>query len=139
MRVPRYSFEVRRSTLLLLLLAPFAGAQTLPSTQPGQRRTSKLTFLDRSPLATTAESNRRFHWNEKIGDVDLEAESFQVYVPQDFKSGEPFGLFVWISSGPMGGIPVKGWLDVLDKHRLIWIGANKSGNERLVADRIRLA
>src|SRR5438874_6155002 len=115
-------------------------ALLLPHQQTSaQTRTQSVTFADRSPLATTAESNKRFKWNEKIGDIDLTRESFQLYLPADYQDDNPFGVLVWISAGPQGGVPRREWLDLLDKHHLIWIGANNSGNERLVADRIRLA
>jgi hypothetical protein len=131
--------------LLFLSIATPSSAQTNPldpappTTQSTQRGFFKTTFYESSPLASKAESNRRFHWNDPIGEIQLGEESFEVYVPKDYRPEDPYGLLVWISSGGRGFIPVKKWVEVLDKHHLIWIGANKSGNERLVADRIRLA
>ena len=124
---------------ICVIASSFAFAQEQPAEQPLQRRTVKTIFEDRAPLATTAESNKRFKWNDKIGDLDLANESFQVYVPDKYSSAEPYGLLVWISPMAQGGIPQKSWLDVLDAKKLIYVGANNSGNDRLLADRIRLA
>src|SRR5437762_3609794 len=119
----------------LLSIATPASAQTNPldpappTTQSTQRGLFRTTFYESSTLASKAESIRRFHWNDPIGEIELGQESFQAYVPQHYRPEDPCGLLVWISSGPSGFIPVKKWVEVLDKHHLIWIGANKSGNE----------
>jgi dienelactone hydrolase len=110
-----------------------------PATQPVQRGHFQLKFDQASPLATKAESLRRFHWRDPIGEIDLSQESFQAYVPEAYDPAEAYGLLVWISPTPRGDIPDPSWAAVLDKSRLIFIGANASGNKREVADRIRLA
>jgi pimeloyl-ACP methyl ester carboxylesterase len=58
----------------------------------------------------------------------ISEETFQVYVPDDYDGRTPYGLMVFINSGDNGG-PPKDWLPALKKHRLIFIGANKSGND----------
>jgi hypothetical protein len=110
-----------------------------PTTTAPSAVTQQVTFTERSLLGTKAESNRRFHWNETIPELDLAKESFQLYLPKDYDAAKPAGLIVWVSPGPRGGIPRREWVDLLDRHNLIWIGANNSGNNRLLADRIRLA
>jgi tetratricopeptide (TPR) repeat protein len=82
----------------------------------------------------------------------ITGESFEAYVPEpevpesasSGASGEaaadrPYGLFVWISPTPRGGLTDREMTAVLDSERMIWIGANDSGNTRPRADRIRLA
>ena len=56
-------------------------------------------------------------------------ETWQVYVPDDYDGTIPYGLFTFISSGD-GGAPNKTWLPVLKKYRLIFVGADKSGNKQ---------
>jgi hypothetical protein len=69
-------------------------------------------------------------------DYDLANESFEVYVPPDYTGKEPYGLIVWVNAGPTGNVHAP-WVGVLNKHKLIWIGANNSGNNR--NGRIRMA
>jgi hypothetical protein len=59
---------------------------------------------------------------------DIKAEKFQVYVPEDYDGGVPYGLFVYINAGNDGG-PGGDWLPLFKKHRLIFVGADKSGND----------
>jgi hypothetical protein len=70
---------------------------------------------------------------------DLKAESFEVYVPEDYDPNIPYGLFVFINSADTGATP-EGWLPVLKKRRLIIAGANNTGNQKnQVTRRIPLA
>ena len=71
-------------------------------------------------------------------DYQLSNESFEVYVPPNYTGVEPYGLIVWVSAGP-GGSPPAHDLPVLDKHKLIWVGANNSGNKRAGWVRLGLA
>jgi predicted esterase len=61
---------------------------------------------------------------------DIEHESFEMYVPDCYDSNTPFGLIVWISAGPSGTIETyKGSKELMDKHKLVWVKANNSGND----------
>src|SRR4030042_1936453 len=61
---------------------------------------------------------------------DIAHESFEMYVPDCYDSNAPFGLIVWISAGASGGIKhYQGSKELMDKHKLIWVGANNTGNE----------
>jgi hypothetical protein len=60
---------------------------------------------------------------------DIKKETFQVYVPEDYDGSIPFGLFVYISADDSGG-PGGDWLPLFKKHRLIFAGADKSGNDK---------
>jgi hypothetical protein len=72
------------------------------------------------------DSVKKSGWEQ---DYDLKNETFEVYVPPDYTGKEPYGLIVWVNPGPTGNVH-NDWVPVLDKHKLIWIGANNSGNNR---------
>lgn len=67
-------------------------------------------------------------------DYRIREESYSVYVPSDYTTDASYGLLVWISAGERGDIP-KGWDTLMDKHKLIWIGAHRSGNKHNVPGR----
>lgn len=73
------------------------------------------------------------------GRYEITQESFTIYVPASYRRGEPIGLFVWISPGPYGGPTSEGMPGLMDAHRLIWVGANQSGNQRSKWVRLSLA
>jgi len=91
------------------------------------------------------------------GEIDLAHESFEVLVPESYGSsgasggaaaegaegtagaGLPWGLVVWVSPGAYGATRKTDVHDVLSKHHLLWVGANRSGNERFTWDRVALA
>lgn len=113
----------------------------------GEFRTS---FTERSPLSSIQVFARRFGWtlgqirerDPKAGQYDLAEETFEVYVPSDYRGDEPLGLFVWLSPSDSGSIPpgIRPVLkQILDWHRLIWVGANNAGNDRKVWYRENLA
>jgi hypothetical protein len=53
--------------------------------------------------------------------------SWEVYVPENYDPAKPAGILSYINAGDGGKVPGK-WRSLMDKHNLIWIGANKSGN-----------
>jgi poly(3-hydroxybutyrate) depolymerase len=63
---------------------------------------------------------------------------WQMYVPATYDRATPAGLLVYVSPTQSGEIP-RGWSEVLDRHNVIWIAADRSGNNELVARRILLA
>lgn len=63
-------------------------------------------------------------------EYDLSKENFHVFVPSSYDGTAPYGLMVWVSPGGGGAVPVPGWLDVLDRHKLIWIGPDGAGNDQ---------
>jgi tetratricopeptide (TPR) repeat protein len=73
------------------------------------------------------------------GRYELEEETFYVYVPAGYTPDEPHGLLVWVSPTPFGGFGSTELQEVLDRHRLIWIGADDSGNGRPRWNRFALA
>ena len=75
----------------------------------------------------------------RMPDPRRAGESFEVYVPEAYAAGEPHGALVWISPGPFGGTERREIWKLLDERRVIWIGANRSGNDRSPSDRAALA
>lgn len=67
-----------------------------------------------------------------------ETIDWQMYVPPTYDRETPAGLLVYVSPTQSGEIP-RGWVEVLDRHNIIWIAADRSGNNELVARRILLA
>jgi predicted esterase len=67
-----------------------------------------------------------------------ETIEWQAYVPPTYDPARPAGLLVYVSPTQSGEIP-RGWSDILDRHNLIWIAADRSGNSEHVARRVLLA
>jgi len=107
----------------------------------------QIKFTDRVPASDTAEVVRRLPgWKmetiKKEGQeesYDINNESFEVHVPQDYAGDKPFGLMVYISPGNKGTFPNKDWYSVTDRRHIIVIGANNSGNSREAWLRLSLA
>lgn len=62
--------------------------------------------------------------NDIRSDEEIE---WEVRIPENYSAESPPGVMVYISPGKSGKIP-RQWKNVLDKHNLIWIAANHSGN-----------
>ena len=95
-------------------------------------------FSERSPLSSietylethdlTLQDVREV--DPKVGQYEIEDESFEIYVPEDYDPSTPYGLIVWISPVPVGAVGRAETQAILSRHRMIWIGANDAGNER---------
>lgn len=127
---------------MFLSAVVFAGAETVPH-QTGR---FVVQFDQYSPLSSTEALMERMKVSIKPGSIDkhyyaIKEESFEVYVPGAYEPNTPFGLLVWISPNPDGSIErYLGFRELMDQHRLIWVGANRSGNETdLFQRRIPLA
>ncbi|MDX9862484.1 MAG: hypothetical protein RBS99_16355 [Rhodospirillales bacterium] len=135
---------------LMSLMAVFLGftnvhAEAGPgSAIPPKTGSFTETFAERHPESEWETMVKRWKWSgEKLaskekGKYQINDESFRVIVPRDYTGNEPYGLLVWINSGDGGG-PPGGWEAVLAKHKIIWIGANQSGNNRNSTARFGLA
>lgn len=123
--------------LTVLLSAGCAPAQA--TKPPVDARTGDYTtsFAERHPLSAMAEITRRLPVL-KPSDYDLAQESFCVSVPASYRPETPHGLLVFINSADPGDCP-ESFRGLLEKHRLIYVGANKSGNERIPPARVGLA
>lgn len=135
----------RWAALIVGWLAIMSNARAAPATRPAQTGAFRISFTQRSPLSDAAIIARRLGITldamKQTGaplTYELAKETFQVYVPADYTGETPYGLLVWINAGPDGHIP-QDWLDMLDKHKLIAIGADNSGNDREVWTRMGLA
>lgn len=128
------------------LLAWVLVSPAISHPQEAKRGHLKETFAEKHPLSTLTEWCKRNGWtfegiksdDDKGGQYEIAQESFEVYLPQSYDGTLPHGLFVFISAGA-GGAPEKEWPAVLDKHGLIFVGANNSGNERKIWYRANLA
>jgi dienelactone hydrolase len=132
-------------TLFLLPVATLRAADAKPQTGsfqvhvPERSKNSQMVPLcARLGWGTKVQLEAAAKQNGTETDYDLANETFEAFVPEDYTGAEPYGLIVWISPGPTGGVH-QPWFDVLRKHKLIWIGANKSGNNRTPWVRIALA
>ena len=63
---------------------------------------------------------------------------WQMYVPESYDPSAPAGLMVYISPSQRGLMPRR-WRSVIDDKNLIWISANASGNDEIVAKRMLYA
>jgi len=90
-------------------------------------------FTERWPHSSLRHVLRRMQQELPPGsaaglDYRIDQEKYSVYVPSDYSGDAAYGLVVWVSSGEKGDMP-EGWSALMDKHKLIWIGAHRSGNE----------
>jgi predicted esterase len=96
-----------------------------PSTATGLLH---LTFAERSPLSAMEVVLKRLEMTSLPADAqaafgyDLSRETFDVFVPPDYKPNSPCGLFIWTGVSEFGS----GWLEVLSRHKFIAASANTS-------------
>lgn len=116
-----------------------AGSAAAPAGRPTKTGHFPFSFAQRSPHSAAANIATRLGWRRDGGeDYDLAKESFQLYVPTRYKDDGSYGLFVWVSPGDSPRVRPD-WYPLFDRHKLIFIGANRSGNEREVLARVGLA
>ncbi|HEV7166284.1 MAG TPA: hypothetical protein VGO35_12960 [Gammaproteobacteria bacterium] len=131
-------------TALLLVL----GLMCLPAANADAPRTGEFTtsFTEITPLAEAREvAQRLLHrivYDQQLVQGTLPSgqtivpadETWKVYVPESYTGSEPYGVFVWVSPSDDGGADY-GWEHLLRDHKLIYVGANKSGNDQGVMNR----
>jgi predicted esterase len=126
-------------------VVPVVTAQ--PATEPGIDESPRETgpaahvvFSERSPLSGIEAQNGRYHIPiTAMQRYALADASFELYVPEPREGNDkPMGILVWISASDRGTLP-RGWREMAQRHRLIAIGANGSGNDKGLAVRIGLA
>ena len=115
---------------------PKATSSVSKPIKPGEW--GQLILKESPPPSDPAQLKGRMHAAENPGPYDVSKETFNILVPKDYKKEVPHGLFVWVSPGNTGNIP-KEWEKILADKKLIFIGANNSGNPRDVFDRMRMA
>ena len=75
---------------------------------------------------------------EKLTPYTLSETTFNVWLPRECDGKRAFGLFVYVSPSP-SGTPPGALLPGLRQHRLVYIGADGSGNAQRAHKRISLA
>ncbi|MGA9853763.1 MAG: hypothetical protein WBR29_00600 [Gammaproteobacteria bacterium] len=66
--------------------------------------------------------------------IDPQNETWVLYVPPQYDDSSAYGVLVWIPPGDDASIPY-GWRGALDLHKMIYIAADRSGNDQSVYDR----
>ena len=105
------------------------------ASQPHKKGRFTAVFEQYSPLSDTNSIMERTRVRPKDGldkkhQYDIAQESFEVYVPDCYDSNTSFGLLVWIPASPSGSIEhFRDPKQLMAKHKLLWVRANKSGNE----------
>ncbi len=130
-------------TAIILVVAAWAVAAVGGDGAP---KTGKLTleFTRSSPMAEVKSVLRRTDAELKPKPRGkyfylLRDRSFQAYVPKSYQPWQPHGLIVWVASRDKGDV-LPQYVSLMDKHKLIWIGANKAGSEAdTIRERIPLA
>ncbi len=98
----------------------------------------------RSPHSAIPDIAKRLAWSMDVMrdtapemEYDLVNESFELYVPKTYDGAQDYGVFVFVDPGGSGRI-APAWRELVDKHKLIWIGPNGAGNDRAMWVRIGL-
>src|SRR3954462_9404234 len=132
-------FAVAISVMMFAAMAQ-AAPTTAPTTAPAEPgAVVHVQFSDQSPLSPAEAQNKRYRLT--VTDAHrykLAEESFELRVPEQTATDQPYGILVWVSPSNRGA-PPRDWQPMLDKLHLIWISANKSGNERGMGVRMGLA
>lgn len=125
---------IRLALSVVLIVSGAAYAADAPVEHAHRTGRYRLTLSEREPRSSIDELQKRYGWGglrNARGTYEYATgdESYEVAVPDDYKEGVAYGVFVWINAGNTGS-PPRDWLAELAKRRLIWIGANNSGNNR---------
>lgn len=128
-----------KASALVLLACLVPGGAAVAGEAAVRTGVFEAAFTERWPESNLRKVFQRMQHVPQVqppGDIDywIEGERYSVYVPSDYTADKPYGLLVWVSAGERGDMP-KGWETLMDKHRLIWIGARRSGNQHSVPAR----
>jgi len=129
---------IRAAVPFAMLIFLIASAEA--ASVPHQKGSFTAVFEHYSPLSDTNSILNRMRVRLKSGldkghGYDINQESFEVYVPDSYDSNTPFGLIVWIHAGPSGTIEYYNAKQLMAKHKLVWVGANNSGNDTSTYER----
>jgi len=120
----------RRCFIIAILCLSALPVEAQPGAE-GWSPVSHVEFKEHHPLSNYTAMCRRCRVQPEKGfspgyQYDLKKERFGVYVPDVDDANAPFGLIVWIT---MGGPNLPGsYPKIFDKHRLISVGVDDSGN-----------
>jgi len=129
----------------IVMLLPASAVDKAPAvTASTAGPSSTITFDRYSPLASSNEMVRRTlspiaadrvlgYLHDKSQQlpeqsIDLSSERFRVYVPPGDPPADGYGLIVFIAPWDDGSVP-SDWRGVLDRHHLIYVAADRSGND----------
>ncbi len=104
--------------------APRATYPEMVTAMIGKEEGAKLTAFFAQPA-----NKGRSQYSVRLAD-----ESFEVYVPASYSTDKPAGLIVYISPQDKVTIPTS-WQRIFDVHNIIFVAANKSGNDQSPIDR----
>lgn len=129
----------------MAMLGPADGANATPAVvAPATGPASPVVFDRSSPLANSHEIVRRtlspvaadrvlsylHDQSQQLPgqSIDLSEERFRLYVPPGDPPVDGYGLIVFIAPWDDGSVPLD-WRGVLDRHRMIYVAADRSGND----------
>ena len=127
--------------------APASAERNLPNPwqlnlngAPSHTGAFSITFTRRTPFSQLENIADRFNSRvpEQVHEYDITSETFEAYIPKSYQDGVPYGLIVWISPSDSGAPPVE-WQSVLERHNLLWVGANDAGDDQPFPRRCALA
>lgn len=139
----RKRFGLYIAALTMLAAADATGAAAPVSVRTGLYLTS---FNQTTPLADIGEVLRRTlpapTYDSYLAKNDLPTgqvinpadEQWQVYVPENYDGNKPYGVLVWVAPQDALEFPA-GWRGILDRQRVIYVSAAKSGNDQEVRQR----
>jgi predicted esterase len=131
------------ATMVLLACCLLAGRAEAHAAEV-RKGAFEAVFTERWPESSLQHIFKRMQYQPKTtrslgDDYRINDETYSVYVPSDYTPDAAYGLLVWVSAGERGDMP-RGWEALMDRHKLIWIGAHRSGNRHnLPKRRIPLA
>ncbi|HXX93819.1 MAG TPA: PHB depolymerase family esterase [Planctomycetota bacterium] len=99
---------------------------------------SDVTFEKSPPQSDADEMKARFHSKEDPGPWDVSKEKFRILVPKSYTHTARWGLFVYVNADNSANLPGR-YEAILEKHKLLGITAYRSGNDRNIFERFRLA
>lgn len=122
--------------MALLLIVTVVRAAETASTRPTDQ---SVTFTQSDPRSGVDAQRKAGKVTVDAGlRYDIKDEHFTLYVPATYDETKPFGLMVWISAGGRGTIPHE-LIETCDRHDLIAVAADNSGNDRPIPLRLALA
>jgi hypothetical protein len=122
-----------------LALVPLGGRCGDKAAEGSRSQRFTTNFTARCKAGTAAVMAARMGWPaDKLTPYALPETTFNVRVPGGYDGTSAYGLFVYVSPTPSGELP-RALLKGLQAHRLIYVGADNSGNGQRAHKRIGLA
>jgi len=136
-----YGRTEQMKRILVFILFIFLIVSSKAISQAHQKGSYTAVFEEYSPLSGCRTLSERMRISISPGAYedhryDIKQESFEVYAPDSYDPNTPFGLMVWISPSSSGAIDhYPGLKALMEKYKLVWVGANNSGNEHFYESR----